>query len=54
MHLDGKRFATDKKEEESASCSLRTPETDLFKARIQALLPRWDKCLNVDGNYVEV
>jgi hypothetical protein len=32
---------------------LHTLDTD-FYAVIQAVMPRWDKCLNVIGNYMEI
>jgi len=33
---------------------LQTLDTNFFHAGIQALVLWWDKCLNVDGDYVEV
>jgi len=33
---------------------LQTLDTDIFCAMIQTLLPQWDKCLNLSGNFVEI
>jgi hypothetical protein len=52
-HLAGKQFATDADVKQAATFSLQTLGTDLFYAGIQAVVPRWDRCLNVNGHYVD-
>jgi hypothetical protein len=54
-HLAGKRFATDADVKQAVTSWLQTLDTSLFFNGIQVfLVPRWDKCLNVNGDYVEV
>ena len=33
---------------------LQTIDTDIFDVEMQALVPQWDKRLNINGDYVEV
>lgn len=53
-HLSVRRFATDAKVKQVVTSWLQSLDTDLFYDGIQALMPRWDKCLNVNGDYIEV
>jgi len=48
-HLAGKRFATDAEVKQAVTC-VPTLSTYLF----YALVPRWDKCLNANGDKAEV
>jgi len=50
MHLAGKRFATDAELNSAVPSRLQTLDTDFY----EALVPRWDKCLNVRDDYVAV
>ena len=52
-HPDVKRFATNVSHEYVAP-RLQTRSTDFFYARIKALMPKCDKCLNVDGDHIKV
>jgi len=52
--MTGKKFAIDAKMKQAVTSSLETRDTNFFCARIQALVARWDKCLNVNGYSVEV
>jgi hypothetical protein len=53
--LTGKRFATDVDVKQVVTSWLQTHDTDFFfNSGIQALVPQWDKCLNTDGDCVEV
>jgi hypothetical protein len=51
-HLAGKRCATDADAKQAVTSWLDT--SDSSPTEIKALAPRWDKCCNVDGEYVEV
>jgi hypothetical protein len=53
-HLDGKRFATDADIKQAVTSCLQTLDTDFFCAAIQALMPQWDKRLNVNVDCVEI
>lgn len=53
-HLVGKRFAADTSMLQAVASCLQTFDTDFFYASIQALGPRWDKCLNASDGYVKV
>jgi hypothetical protein len=53
-HLAGKRFATDADVKHAVTSWLSILNTYFFYAGIQALVPRWDRRLSVDGEYVEV
>jgi hypothetical protein len=51
-HLGDKRFADDEKAEKEVQMWLRQHSKDLYAAGFDALVKRWDKCINVDGGYV--
>ena len=50
--LAGERFAADADLKQSVSWIVR--EAGICNARIQVSMPRWDKCLNANGDSVEV
>jgi hypothetical protein len=50
--LGGKRFADEEVETEVRKW-LRQQTKDFFAAGFDALVKRWDKCINVGGGYVE-
>jgi histone-lysine N-methyltransferase SETMAR len=54
-HLGGKHFADDEKVETEVRKWLRQRSTYVYfyAARFDALLKRWDKCMNVGGRYIE-
>ena len=52
-HPAGKKFATDADVKQAVTW-LQTFDTDFFYIGMQALVPRWCKCLNVSGDYTEV
>jgi hypothetical protein len=47
-HLDGKRFADDEEVETEVRKS-----KDFYAARFDAMVKRWDKCINIGGRYVK-
>jgi len=51
MHLADGQFQTDAHMKQAIIIYLDTQHW-CFQARIQALVPRWDKCLRVSGDYV--
>jgi histone-lysine N-methyltransferase SETMAR len=51
-HLGGKRFADDEDAETEARKWLRQQSEDFYAAGFDALVKRWAKCINVDGEYV--
>jgi hypothetical protein len=51
--LGGKRFADDEEVETEMQKWLRQQSKDFYAAGFDALLQRWDKCINVGGGYVE-
>jgi hypothetical protein len=53
-HLHSNRFATDADERQALNSSLQQLDIDFFCTGIKALVPRYDKCFNVNGNYVDV
>jgi hypothetical protein len=53
-HRTGKRLAKDAEVKEAVTSWLQTPDTDFFYAQTQALVPWWDKWLNVNDEYAEV
>ena len=53
-NLTGKWFAAVADVKRAVISWLKTLYARLFYAKVQALVPWWDKCLNVDTNYVEV
>jgi histone-lysine N-methyltransferase SETMAR len=46
--LEGCRFTTN----EDAEAAVRTEDTDFYQQGFLKLVERWDKCINVSGNYV--
>jgi hypothetical protein len=50
-HLDGRRFADDEVETEVQN--FLSQQSKDFYAGFDALVKRWDKCISVDGGYVE-
>jgi hypothetical protein len=49
----GKRCADDKEVESEVWKWLRQQSKDFYAAGLDALVKRWDKCMNVRGGYVE-
>jgi hypothetical protein len=49
----GKRFADDEEVEMEVRKWLRQQSSDFYAAGFDALVKRWDKCINVSGGYVE-
>ncbi|BFZ13360.1 hypothetical protein BsWGS_16399 [Bradybaena similaris] len=52
-HLGGKHFATDAEVECEVKMWLKKQSTQFYAAGLGGLIKRWDKCINVGGNYVE-
>jgi len=53
-NLPGKWFWTDADAKQVVTFWLQTINTDIFYAQMQAQVPRLDRRLNVNGDYVEV
>jgi hypothetical protein len=53
-HLDGTQFSTYANAKQTVTSWPKTLDSDLFYVRIDALMPRGDKCTNANGDYVEV
>jgi hypothetical protein len=53
-HLAGKQFAADTDMKQALTSCLQTLGMVSLYTGIQALVPWWDKCLNVNSSYVEV
>jgi hypothetical protein len=51
--MGGKRFADDEEVETEVRKWLRQQWKDYYAAGFDALAERWDKCIIVDGGYVE-
>jgi hypothetical protein len=51
--LSGKRFADDEEFETEVRKWLRQESVGFYVAGFDALVKRWDKCINVSGGYVE-
>jgi hypothetical protein len=51
--LGGKRFADDEEVETEVWKWLRQQSKDFCAAGFDALVKRWDKCINVGGGYIE-
>jgi hypothetical protein len=51
--MGGKRFADDEEVETEARKRLRQQSNDFYAAGFDALIKRWDKCLNVGEEYAE-
>jgi hypothetical protein len=54
FHLGGKSFADDEGVETEMRKWLRQQSIDFYAAGFEALVKRWDKCINVGGGYVEI
>lgn len=52
--LAAKLFATDANLNQAVTSWLKILDTNFFYVGIHALMPRWEKFLNVNGYYVEV
>jgi histone-lysine N-methyltransferase SETMAR len=52
-HRGDKRFADDEEVETELRKWLRQQSRDFYAAGFDALVKRWDKCINVGGGYVE-
>jgi histone-lysine N-methyltransferase SETMAR len=52
-HLGGKRFADDEQVETEVRKWLRQQSKDFCAAGFDALVKRWDTCINVGGGFVE-
>jgi hypothetical protein len=52
-HLRGECFADDEEVETQMRKWLRQQSKDFYAAGFDALVKRWDKCINVGGGYVE-
>ncbi|XP_071043084.1 histone-lysine N-methyltransferase SETMAR-like [Parasteatoda tepidariorum] len=53
LHLSGQRLQDDDEVKTVVMQWLRNQAADFYEEGIQKLLQRYDKCLNVEGNYVE-
>jgi hypothetical protein len=53
-HLAVKWLPTDADTKPAVTSSLLTPDTDIFYARIEVLLPQQGKCFNINDNFVKV
>jgi hypothetical protein len=51
--LGGKRFADDEEVETEVRKWLRQQPKDFYAAGFDALVKRWDRCIDVDGGYFE-
>jgi histone-lysine N-methyltransferase SETMAR len=51
--LGGKRFADDEEVETEVRKWMRQQPKDFYAAGFDALVKRWDKCINVGGGHVE-
>jgi hypothetical protein len=49
----GKRFSNDEDVEPEVRKWLRQKSEDFYAAGFDALVKRWDKCINVYGGYIE-
>jgi hypothetical protein len=53
FHFGGKRVADDGEVETEVQTWLRQQSKDFYAAGFDALVNRWDKCINVGGRYVK-
>ncbi|GBN09756.1 hypothetical protein AVEN_58656-1 [Araneus ventricosus] len=53
QHLGGKHFAVDDDVQQEALLWMRQQPKEFYAAGIGALIKRWDKCINIGGDYVE-
>jgi histone-lysine N-methyltransferase SETMAR len=52
-HLSGERFPDDDTVERAVRAWCRQQPKEFYAADFQGLVKRWDKCLNLYGDYVE-
>ena len=53
QHLSGERFSDDDAVERAVWAWFRQQPQEFYAAGFQGLVKRWDKCLNLYGDYVE-
>ncbi|GBM02096.1 hypothetical protein AVEN_190538-1 [Araneus ventricosus] len=53
QHLEGKHFADDDDVQHKVLLWIRQQPKEFYAAGIGALIERWDKCINIGGDYVE-
>ncbi|GBN51293.1 hypothetical protein AVEN_233041-1 [Araneus ventricosus] len=53
QHLIGKHFADDNDVQHEILLWMRQQPTEFYAAGIGALIERWDKCINIGGDYVQ-
>jgi hypothetical protein len=53
FQLGGKHIADDEEFEREVMKWLRQQPEDFYAVGFDALIKRWDKCINVGGRYVE-
>ncbi|GBM09959.1 hypothetical protein AVEN_86834-1 [Araneus ventricosus] len=53
QHLGGKHFADDDDVQHEVLLWMRQQPKEFYAAGIGALIKRWDKCINIGGDYVE-
>jgi len=53
VHLSGERFPDDDAVEGAVRAWFRQQPKEFYAAGFQGLVKRWDKCLNLYGDYVE-
>jgi hypothetical protein len=53
LQLGGKRFADDEQTETKVRKWARQQSKDFYVTYFNALVKRWDKCINVGEEYVE-
>ncbi|GBN19565.1 hypothetical protein AVEN_128642-1 [Araneus ventricosus] len=53
QHLGGKHFADDDDVQHEILLWMRQQPKEFYAAGIGALIKRWDKCINIGGDYVE-
>ncbi|GBO45656.1 hypothetical protein AVEN_56538-1 [Araneus ventricosus] len=53
QHLGGKYFADDDVVQHEVLLWMRQQPNEFYAAGIGVLIKRWDKCINIGGDYVE-
>jgi hypothetical protein len=53
FHLGDKRFTNDTEVETEVQKWLRQQSKDFYAVDFDTLIRRWDKCMNVGGEYVK-
>ncbi|GBL95903.1 hypothetical protein AVEN_227138-1 [Araneus ventricosus] len=53
QHLGGKHFADDDDVQHEVLLWMTQQPKEFYAAGIGALIKRWDKCINIGGDYVE-